>query len=169
MAFLFYSYKYRFFNPFSIGRYLLYQGSLDGRLFFLLLFVEYLAWFIGWNYALLYQLAALTVVVNWSKYVVHFINLFSNYNVTKSIVQAHWAWNETALSFYSTGQVINLPAIAITIAITLLLIWGIRPTAMVNLVLVIIKIIILLIFIFACCKYVDLNNYKPFFPKNEGK
>jgi APA family basic amino acid/polyamine antiporter len=135
----------------------------------LLLFIEYLAWFIGWNYALVYQLAALTVVVDWSKYVVHFINLFSNYNVTSSVVGAPIAWDETALSFYITGQAINLPAIAITIAMTLLLISGIRPTAIVNLVLVVIKIIILLIFIFACCKYVDLNNYKPFFPKNEGK
>ncbi|CAF4096831.1 unnamed protein product, partial [Rotaria sordida] len=67
-----------------------------------------------------------------------------------------------------TGQAINLPAIAITIAITILLIIGIRQTAIVNLVLVVIKIIIILIFIFACCKYVDRNNYYPFFPPNKG-
>ena len=115
------------------------------------------------------QLGALAVVVNWSKYVVHLIGLISNYNVTTSVVQAHWAWNETSESFYNTGQVINIPAIAITFGITLLLISGIRPTAVVNLVLVIIKIIILFIFIFACCKYVDPKNFKPFFPKNEGK
>ena len=129
----------------------------------MLLFVEYLAWFIGWNYALLYQLSALTVVVSWSKYVVHFISVVSNYHIVKSIVGAHWAWNETALAFYNAGQVINIPAIAITIALTLLLLSGMRPTMMVNLVLVVIKIIILLIFIFACCKYVDYKNYQPFF------
>jgi APA family basic amino acid/polyamine antiporter len=150
--------------------------------FFLLLFVEYLAWFIGWNYALLYQLGASAVVVHWSKYVVQFINDLSHcnvtssvvepciaWNVTRSVVEAPWGWNETALSFYSTGQLINLPAITIIIAITLLLISGIRPTDMVNLVLVIITIITILIFIFACCKHVDINNYKPFFPPNEGK
>jgi APA family basic amino acid/polyamine antiporter len=82
---------------------------------------------------------------------------------------APFAWNDTVPSFYNTGQVINLPAIAITIVVTLLLVTGIRPTAMVNLILVIIKISVLFIFIFACCKYVDLNNYKPFLPKNEGK
>jgi APA family basic amino acid/polyamine antiporter len=131
--------------------------------------LEYLAWFIGWNYALLYQLGTLVAVVNWSKYVVHFINHVSDYNVTRLIVEAPWVWNETAVSFSKTGQVINIPAIAITIGITLLLISGIRPIAMVNLVLVIIKILIFLIFIFACCKYVDRKNYKPFFPPNEGK
>ncbi len=132
-------------------------------------FVEYWAWFIGWNYALLYQLAALTVVVDWSKYVVHFIDNVSVYNVTRLLVQAPVAWNETAGRFFVTGQAINIPAIAITMAITLLLIYGIRPTAMVTLVLVVFKIIILLIFIFACCKYVDRKNYEPFFPPNRGR
>jgi APA family basic amino acid/polyamine antiporter len=87
----------------------------------------------------------------------------------QQLVEAPINWNETVPNFYITGQAINLPAIAITVAMTLLLISGNRPTAMVNLVLVIIKIIILLIFIFACCKYVNRDNYKPFFPPNEGK
>jgi APA family basic amino acid/polyamine antiporter len=151
------------------GIYLVETILMEDYFVFLLLFVEYLAWFIGWNYALLYQLSALTVVDAWSEYVVDLINLLSDYNVTKSVVEAPIAWNETALNFYITGQAINLPAIAITMAITFLLISGIRPTAMVNLVLVIIKIIILLIFIFACCKYVNRDNYKPFFPPNGGK
>jgi amino acid transporter len=127
-----------------------------------------LAWFIGWNYALLFQLGALTVVVSWSKYVVHFIETVSHYNATSWIVQAPVFWDEDAKHFIVTGQAINLPAIAITIAMTVLLIIGIRPTAIVNLVLVVIKIIILLIFIFACCKYVNRDNYKPFFPPNQG-
>jgi basic amino acid/polyamine antiporter, APA family len=134
-------------------------------LFFL---AEYLAWFIGWNSALLYQLACLTVVVGWGEYVQHLIGIISDYNVTSSIVQAPIAWNETSVGFYVTGQVINLPAIAITIGITILLIIGIRETAMVNMVLVVIKIIILLIFIFVTCRYVNRNNYKPFFPSNLG-
>ncbi|CAF3413645.1 unnamed protein product [Rotaria sp. Silwood1] len=84
------------------------------------------------------------------------------------IVQAPVAWNEDAERFYVTGQAINLPAIGITIAITMLLLIRIRQTAIVNLVLVVFKIIIILIFIFACCNYVNRNNYNPFFPPNEG-
>ncbi len=122
----------------------------------------------GWNYALNYQLSALTVVVSWSNYVVQFINIISNYNASAMVTTAPLIWDETSSSFSVTGQAINLPAIAITVALTLLLISGIRPTAVVNLVLVIFKIIVLLIFIFACCKYVDRNNYTPFIPTNLG-
>ena len=133
------------------------------------MFLEYFAWFIGWNYALLYQLAALTVVVGWSKYIVHLTDLISYHQVTRSVVEAPVAWNETGTNFYTTGQAINLPAIAITVAITVLLVSGIRPTAIVNLVLNIFKIIILFVFIFVCAKYVNNANYKPFFPENQGK
>ena len=133
-----------------------------------MLFVEYLAWFIGWNYALRVQLAVFIVAVGWSKYVVHFIDIVSDYNATRLVVQAPVIWDKTAEGFVLTGQVINIPAIAITIGITVLLISGIRTTALVNFVLVVIKIITLLIFIFACCKYVDRKNYEPFFPPNKG-
>lgn len=134
----------------------------------MILFVEYAAWFIGWNYALLYQLGASAVVGNWSRFVVRFIEYVSDYKVIKSIVEAPLAWNNTSQSFYQTGQIINLPAVAITVAITVVLLSGIRPTAIVNLILVIIKIIIILIIIFASCGYVDRKNYQPFFPANQG-
>ncbi|CAF4961975.1 unnamed protein product [Rotaria sp. Silwood1] len=129
---------------------------------------EYLAWFIGWNSAQLYLFAVLTVTVAWSKHVVLFVDIVSNYNVTSMIAQAPVAWDEEKERFVVTGQAINLPAIAITIAITILLIIRTRHMAIINLVLVIFKIIIILIFIFACCKYVDRNNYNPFFPPNKG-
>ncbi|CAF4852014.1 unnamed protein product, partial [Rotaria sp. Silwood1] len=129
---------------------------------------EYLAWFIGWNTGLLYLFSILTLTVAWGKYVVLFVDIVSDYNVTSMIVQAPVAWNEDAERFYVTGQAINLPAIGITIAITMLLLIRIRQTAIVNLVLVVFKIIIILIFIFACCNYVNRNNYHPFFPPNKG-
>ncbi|CAF4329943.1 unnamed protein product [Rotaria socialis] len=129
---------------------------------------EYLAWFIGWNSALIYLFGIFTVAASWSKYVVFFIEIVSGYNSTRKIVEPPWGWNQTANIFYPTGQAINLPAIAIITATTIILIIGIRATATVNLVFVIIKVIILLIFIFSCCKYVDTKNYDPFFPSNLG-
>ena len=117
----------------------------------------------------LYQLAASVVVVRWSQYVVSFIHLISNFNATASIVQAPTAWSDTGNTIYKTGQVLNLPAIVITIAITVLLIIGIRETAIVNLVLVVFKIIVLLIFIVAGAIYVDRRNYSPFIPPSLGR
>ncbi|CAF4477903.1 unnamed protein product [Rotaria sp. Silwood2] len=129
---------------------------------------EYWAWFIGWNSALLYLFAVLTVTVAWSKHVVLFVDLVSDYNVTSMIVQAPVGWDEDAEHFYLTGQAINIPAIGITIAITILLLIRTRQMAIFNLVLVVFKIIVLLIFIFACCNYVNRNNCNPFFPPNKG-
>jgi amino acid transporter len=111
----------------------------------------------------------MSVVVAWSKYVTHFVQTVSDLNVTASNVQSPVVWNSIAEEFTVTGQAVNIPAIAITIAITLLLFSGIYATAMVNLILVLIKVAILLIFIFGCCKYVNRDNYTPFIPKNEGE
>ena len=98
----------------------------------------------------------------------HFINLVSNYNATRSVIEAPIAWNETGTNFYTTGHVLNLPAIAITIIITLILISGIHSSAIINLILVVFKIIVLLIFILVCARYVKNENYDPFIPENEG-
>ncbi|CAF4178513.1 unnamed protein product [Rotaria sordida] len=129
---------------------------------------EYLAWFIGWNSALLYLFAILTEAVAWSKQVVQFIDIVFDYNVTSRFVQAPIAWNKDADRFFVTDQAIDLPALGIIIAITILLIIRTRKMAIVNLILVVIKVTILLIFIFACCHYVDRKNYYPFFPPNQG-
>jgi len=123
---------------------------------------------IGWLSISLYQIGASAVVVNWSHYIVYFIDLISDYNITSPLVQAPVVWSEDLSMFYATGQVINLPSIVITIAITILLIIGIRETVILNLIFVVIKIIILLIFIFTCCIHVDRKNYDRFFPSNEG-
>ncbi|CAF1650122.1 unnamed protein product [Rotaria magnacalcarata] len=129
---------------------------------------EYLAWIIGWDLILEYLLAAATVAVGWSGYVVHFIETVSKHNATKSIVDAPVAWSEESKAFYVTGKVINLPAVIIIVALTILLIIGIGESAKINLVIVIIKILVVLLFIFACCGYTHPNNYSPFIPPNEG-
>jgi APA family basic amino acid/polyamine antiporter len=98
---------------------------------------------------------------------VNFIDLISDYNVTRSLAEAPVAWSQD-LGFYATGQVMNLPAIIITLVITIILIIGIRETAIFNLIFVVIKVLILLIFIFTCCVHVDRKNYDPFIPKNQG-
>lgn len=130
--------------------------------------LEYPGFLVGWTSGLLYQLGSSVVAVRWSHYVVHFIELISDRNITKLIVEAPVAWSKDSDTFYATGQVINVPSIAIGIFITVILFLGIRETSMVNLVLVIFKIVILLIFIFAGCVHVDTDNYRPFFPENQG-
>ncbi len=153
---------------FSHGRYVESTECWKKVNSLLLFSIEYPAFIIGWLSTLLYQLGASAVTVRWSLYVMNLINLTTDYNVTSSIVQSPIAWSEDSNEFYVTGQIINLPAIAITLAVTFVLIIGIRETAIVNLTFVIIKVIILLIFIIAGSIHIDLNNYNPFFPSNQG-
>ena len=117
---------------------------------------------------ILYQFGALVAAIHWSQYVVHLFELISGFNGTRSIVEPPIGWSEGAVQFYVTGHVLNLPAIGITIAITALLLIGIRETATVNLVLVSFKIIVILVFIVAGALYIDFNNYTPFIPTNLG-
>jgi len=130
---------------------------------------EYLAWIIGWDLVLEYLLAAATVAVGWSGYVVHLVQTISKHNATKWIVEAPVAWSEESSVFYATGKVVNLPAVVIVIALTILLLIGIGESARINLIIVIVKIIVVLLFIFACCGYTHRSNYSPFIPPNEGK
>jgi APA family basic amino acid/polyamine antiporter len=163
---LFHSNEFFCFIYFSFRRYA--QSKVSILNIILIFLIEYAAWFIGWNITLFHQLGALTVIVGWSEYVVHFISHASGKNVTSWAVQSPLIWDEGAEKFVVTGQAINIPAIMLTVAITVLLVIGIRATAIVTLVLVVIKLIILLIFIIACSSSVDPNNYSPFFPPNQG-
>ena len=110
----------------------------------------------------------MTVSVRWGQYVVHFIELVSNYNVTQALVQAPIVYVKESNQFEVTGAALDLPAIAITVAICFVLIIGIRETAIVNLIFVVIKLAILIIFIIAGSIYVNRKNYESFLPPNAG-
>ncbi|CAF0947864.1 unnamed protein product [Adineta ricciae] len=128
---------------------------------------EYWAWIVACNLAIMYELAASTVVMGWSKYVVHLVNIAFNRNVSSVVFDSTLMWTSgTVITL--TGAALDLPAIAITVVITIILIVGIRQTATINLILVFIKVIILLIFVFVCCRYINVEHYQPFFPENQG-
>jgi basic amino acid/polyamine antiporter, APA family len=130
---------------------------------------EFVGFFVGWSYILMNQLAAATVVADWSRYVVDLINLISRHNVTRLIVEPPILYYPETRDFVITGQVIDLPAIAISCVTVIILLLGIRKSAIFNLVFVVFKVSVLLIFIFAGCVYVKRENYTPFFPPNEGR
>ncbi|MGH7693428.1 MAG: amino acid permease, partial [Gemmatimonadaceae bacterium] len=59
---------------------------------------------------------------------------------------------------------LNVPAFAIVATITGLLILGVRESARVNNILVVIKLLVLAIFVIVGAQYIDTDNYKPFAP-----
>ncbi|MGH7977106.1 MAG: amino acid permease [Limisphaerales bacterium] len=136
---------------------------------------EFVAWIIGWDLILEYLFAGATVAVGWSGYVVSFLKdlgitfpaAFTSapYNhITPP--DAQW-WNLWALfvkGWVSTGAVLNVPAMIIVGAVTILLVIGIKESANFNNVIVALKLAVILTFIGVGVAYINKSNWHPFVP-----
>jgi APA family basic amino acid/polyamine antiporter len=128
---------------------------------------ELVAWIIGWDLMLEYALGAATVAVGWSGYIVSFLHDFGiQFPATLSAAPGtlvHLADGSTVTAVF------NLPAVLITVLVSLLLIVGIRESASVNSVIVIVKVAVVLLVIFAGASFIQTGNWHPFIPANTGK
>jgi basic amino acid/polyamine antiporter, APA family len=118
---------------------------------------EFVAWIIGWDLILEYAFGAATVAVGWSGYVVSLFRdtLGINFPLALSAPPG----TEIKLSDGTiTHGVFNLPAFLISIAVTLLLIRGIKESASFNSIIVIIKVVVVVLFIVAGIGYVNTSN-----------
>jgi APA family basic amino acid/polyamine antiporter len=128
---------------------------------------EFIAWIIGWDLVLEYLFGAATVAVGWSGYVVSFLADL-NVKLPEALVNAPFSYDTVDHSWGSTGAFINAPAILIVLVITALLVLGIRESARFNNVIVLLKIGVILIFVLFGLSYIDVDNWQPFVPENQG-
>jgi basic amino acid/polyamine antiporter, APA family len=129
---------------------------------------EFVAWFVGWNLILEYMMAASTVAVGWSRY---FVKLLDHYGINFIPAQLTSAPFETvgsSFQMHQTGAFLNLPAIAIVGVVTALCYKGIKESAFVNMIIVMIKVSIVLAVIAFGFKYVNTANWVPYIPENTG-
>jgi len=84
--------------------------------------------------------------------------------VNGAAVFANWDALQDAPIIFGLPLTLNVPAICVVLALTALLVRGIKESARVNLVMVIIKITVILVFIFVAVWYVQPSNWKPFMP-----
>ncbi|HEX9366742.1 MAG TPA: amino acid permease, partial [Vicinamibacterales bacterium] len=91
---------------------------------------EFIAWIIGWDLILEYALGAATVAVGWSGYMVSFLHDFGiSFPATLSAAPG----TSVVLADGGTAlAVFNLPAVIITVLVTILLVIGIQESASVN-------------------------------------
>jgi APA family basic amino acid/polyamine antiporter len=129
---------------------------------------ELIAWIIGWDLILEYLVGAATVSVGWSGYVVAFVKHMFGIELSKAWTTAPFVWDEAAGAMHSTGALVNLPAMFITAAASVILVIGIRESARFNSVIVVVKLVVVLMFIFAAVGYINPANWHPFIPPNEG-
>jgi APA family basic amino acid/polyamine antiporter len=116
---------------------------------------EIFAWIIGWDLILEYMVAAVLVSTGWAAY---FVNLLRN-GLGIQVPQAL-----AASPFDKHPGIFNLPAVAIVLLITWLLVRGIKESSRVNLIIVIIKVSVILFFIVAAVGRVDPAKWQPFLP-----
>jgi len=127
---------------------------------------ELLAWIIGWDLILEYALGASTIAVGWAGNVVSFLR---DYGIS---LPPHLAAPPGMLGALPGGGVetgvFNLPAALIVLAMSALLIVGIKESAGFNTGIVVVKVAVLLLFIGAAAAYIKPQNWHPFVPPNTG-
>src|SRR5256884_2914018 len=144
---------------------------------------EIIAWIIGWDLILEYAVGNMAVAVGWSGYFVRLCgSLFglkfpvwvvNDYGTAKSIVDQ----GGEALSNFSSATIptiagypiaLNLPALLIVAAVTILLIYGIRESARTNNTIVIIKLAVVMFVISFGAFMIHPTNWTPFVPTGIG-
>src|SRR5262245_49206610 len=124
---------------------------------------ELVAWIIGWDLILEYAVGAATVGIAWSEYFNKLLERFGT--------EIPYAWchsplqsDPNKLTGVMEHGIINLPAVFIVLVLTLLLIRGIRESAIVNGLIVITKVAIVILFIAIGWQFINPINHTPYIP-----
>ncbi|MBS1858421.1 MAG: amino acid permease [Acidobacteria bacterium] len=123
-------------------------------------FGELWAWIIGWDLILEYSVGAATVAIGWSQTLGALLAGFG----------LHIPGRLAASPWQSGGDgLINLPAVAVVVAVSLVLVRGIRESARFNSVIVALKVAVVLVFIAIGWGYMQPANHTPLIPPNRGE
>ena len=118
---------------------------------------ELIAWIIGWDLVLEYTVAATTVSISWSRYMVVFLENLGIY-LPHNLTACPW-----------DGGIVNIPAILIVIMMSIILMRGTAGSSIFNGFIVFLKIAVILVFVALGWKFIQADNYIPYIPENTGK
>jgi len=116
---------------------------------------EMLAWLTGWNLILEYGVACVAVAIGWSGY-------FNNLLRLAGIELPHWATHPPG---GSEGGIANLPAAIIVLLVTVVLVVGIKESARMTGIVVVVKLAVILFFIGIGSTSLNPSNWSPFMPQ----
>lgn len=122
---------------------------------------EFIAWIVGWDLVLEYAVASSTVAIGWSGYFTTFIH--NVFGIEIPLLWQHSYWDVSATGEPIHG-IMNVPAFCIIILVGSLLYRGSRESAMVNNIIVSVKVLIVLFFIAMGLGHVNSQNWIPYFP-----
>jgi APA family basic amino acid/polyamine antiporter len=125
---------------------------------------EFVAWIIGWALVLEYALGAATVSIAWSE----FLN-----KLVGGAIPYEWCHSPFEALKIADGSLVhgimNVPALFILLALSLLLIKGTQESAVVNTIIVIIKVSIVVVFIVVGWQFINPANHTPFLIPADAK
>ncbi|MCZ2223267.1 MAG: amino acid permease [Chitinophagales bacterium] len=122
---------------------------------------EFMAWIIGWDLVLEYAVGAATVGIAWSEYLNNLlVEVFH-----MSPIPYEWCHSPFQVSPDGVSGIINLPALGIVSLLSLLLIKGTKESALVNNLIVIIKVAIVVLVIAFGWSFINPDYHTPFIPE----
>lgn len=118
---------------------------------------ELIAWIIGWDLVLEYTVAATTVSISWSRYLVVFLEGL-DIHLPQALTACPW-----------DGGIVNIPAfLVIVLLMSIFLIRGTEGSSIFNGIVVFLKVSVIAIFVVLGWKYINADNYTPYIPANTG-
>src|SRR6187401_3274125 len=120
---------------------------------------ELFAWIIGWDLILEYAVASSTVAHGWSHYFQDFLAFFGM-RLPLVFTNAPFDFDPATGMLAGTGTWFDLPAIVITLLVTIILVKGIQESATFNAGIVMLKVAIVLFVIVVGARYVNPANWK---------
>jgi APA family basic amino acid/polyamine antiporter len=118
---------------------------------------ELLAWIIGWDLILEYGVSVAAVAVGWGGYVQSLLDSLFGISLPDSISAPP-----------GEGGSFNLPSMVLVLAVSALLIYGVRESARTNTVMVFVKVAILVFFVLVGFASVSGDNFSPWAPNGVG-
>ncbi len=120
---------------------------------------ELLAWIIGWDLVLEYAVGAATVAIAWSEYLNRVLEWFG--------LRIPYQWSHSPFEVMAetgTSGIMNIPAVIILGILSAVLIRGTKESAMLNGIIVIIKVSIVLLVIGIGWGFINPANHTPMIP-----
>jgi APA family basic amino acid/polyamine antiporter len=128
---------------------------------------EGIAWTVGWCLMLEYLFAASLVAISWAGYALSSLHQLG-FDLPALWLSAPFDVKD-AWHIYRTPTFMNLPAMLVTVACTLLLLGGLKTSARANNVMVVAKVLAILVVVFVGAGYVHSSLWHPYIPANAGQ
>jgi basic amino acid/polyamine antiporter, APA family len=131
---------------------------------------EMVAWIIGWDLIIEYAVGNIAVAISWAAHFNDVLEHAFGFRLPEWLTMDYETASRTpeivaaAPHLFGFPIVLNIAAVAIVALVTWVLVIGVKESAVFNNIMVAIKIVILVLFVWVGFRYVNPGHFTPFFP-----